>query len=133
MFADNFFRLIAEDPFGSPVPAQDDSVQVFADNGVIRGRDYRRQTLLQFSGLLLPGYVKRDASCMNEPPVFAIYAGAYLHVTDRPVLAPQARLVPVQRFIALQASENIADDLLVDMEFRDTVADIFLTVVTEEP
>ena len=33
--ADNFFRLVTEEAFGGGIPTGDDSIEIFADDGVV--------------------------------------------------------------------------------------------------
>ena len=32
---DDFFRLVTEEAFGGGIPTSDDSIEIFADNGVV--------------------------------------------------------------------------------------------------
>ena len=53
MFADGFNRLISEQALGGRVPAGDDAVERFGDDGVVGGFDHRAEQTLAL-GMPLP-------------------------------------------------------------------------------
>jgi hypothetical protein len=52
-------------------------------------------------------------------------------MTERAIFGPHARLVLTWRLAAPQPLQHWLDDVLIDMKFRDMMADVFLTGIAE--
>src|SRR5689334_15948683 len=85
----NLFRRIAEDAFSPTVPAPNDPIQVFADDGIVRRLNDGGQPFLQFRGPSLFCNIVREAAGVDEPAVLPIHARSDGYVSDGSILAAQ--------------------------------------------
>src|SRR5438067_1387998 len=51
---------------------------------------------------------------------------------DRAILVPKARFDAAERFSRGQPPQHVADERLVDVEFRDRSTDILISIIAEE-
>src|ERR1700677_1221204 len=67
-FADDFFRAIAEYDLGAAIPVGHDAVECFTDDGVVRRRDDRGKTVVEFLVGLTPQEVDQNAASLERFP-----------------------------------------------------------------
>src|SRR5690242_3196151 len=67
--ADDFIRSVTKHPLRAVVPAPDDSIQVFADNRVVRRFYNRRQVPPDFAGTGAVGDVRGNSSNGVDGPI----------------------------------------------------------------
>ncbi len=78
------------------------------------------------------GNVASEAPRTNEFAVFEQCTGIDDHVSNRAIFTTQLGLVALQCFSPRQSREDIRDNILICMKFRNVVSDILLVRIPEQ-
>ena len=123
---------VAVHPFRSGIPRGDHARQILADDRVVGVLDDVRQPEGQFVGGFPIRDITGEAARVKELIVTPQHVRIDQDVANGPVLPAKAGFVVLQCFAARQASEDVPDDRLVDVELRDVVSDVLVAGVTQK-
>jgi hypothetical protein len=76
--------------------------------------------------------VTGEAASVDETPIHEVGARVDEDVLDRLILGAQPGFIVVQRFSSRQASQDVSDDVAIDVEVRHGLAEIFALCVSEQ-